>query len=238
MHVTWTFTGDGLLAFAGGALALFGVWWSNRQSVRNLQEQLDAEKRASKEEQERRARAVALAILFEIDGFYRMHLRETHGILKDWNPKTDALLSAKSMSVSSQPFPVYYGNSGSLGSLEDGLVFSIVNFYSAAAIFLETLNDYKAESGRTGYGAGRGVFTADEVGRVSDARLAEARARTFGEQLKKASPRLIRIACGAVEKLCGRTGVEFQAPAIAIAAERACAEEAAAEQQVNHAQTN
>jgi len=59
MQLETKLTLDGLLAFAGGALALLGVWWSNHQSVRNLQKQLDAEKQARRQEEERQKRTVA-----------------------------------------------------------------------------------------------------------------------------------------------------------------------------------
>jgi hypothetical protein len=43
MHVTGTFTGDGLLALAGGALAFIAVMIQTRSGSRGLQKQLDDE---------------------------------------------------------------------------------------------------------------------------------------------------------------------------------------------------
>jgi hypothetical protein len=238
-------TFDGIMTFIAALVALIaaaraykGIKQQIKSDRENLQRQLDAEKNARAEEQERQSKAVAIAILFEIDGFYRLHLREVHRVLENWDPKNDALFMAKSISAISQPFPVYYGNSGSLGLLEVCLVFSVVNFYSAAAIFVETFNDYKAESGRCGYGTGLTAVPEAMGARVHDARTAEVAARHLGEQLKKASPRLIKLTCAAVRKLCERTGTAFQAPMIAAAAEGLCLEGTALQQQTTDAQAH
>jgi len=46
MHVEYCFTGDGILAFLGGAFAILAVLLSNRVSKNNLQKQIDTEKQA------------------------------------------------------------------------------------------------------------------------------------------------------------------------------------------------
>ena len=133
MHVTWTFTGDGLLAFAGGALALFGVWWSNHQSVRNLQKQLDAEKRAREEERERQKQALAKALHVEIDAWAKYRLRRIKTALEllgRFDPSKHELprytWPAKDLCA------VYEGSAGKLGALGARAVAAVVSFYVAA----------------------------------------------------------------------------------------------------------
>ena len=67
MLAIWMFTGDGILAFAGGAMALIGVGWSNRQSVQNLQKQFDEDKATRADMRLREAKSVAFAVTFEMD---------------------------------------------------------------------------------------------------------------------------------------------------------------------------
>lgn len=74
MQIIWKFTADGLLAFVGGTFALIGVWLSNRQSIKNLQSQRDAEKSARAEEVRRQRLAIASAPVAEIEDFRGNHV--------------------------------------------------------------------------------------------------------------------------------------------------------------------
>jgi hypothetical protein len=141
MCISWAFTGDGLLAFAGGALALIGVWWSNRQSIKNVEKQLEAERKARAEETERQKRAVATAILFEIDNFYRHHLGHVRDLL-------DAYARSKQLPTpvpaSAHGFVVYHGNVSRLGDLHRELAGKIVRFYGMAEYYEVVGEDYRA----------------------------------------------------------------------------------------------
>ena len=230
MHFNWTVTGDGLATLAAGIIAFCAVWWQVRSSASNLQKQLDAKRKAREEETVRQQRAVATAILFEIDCFYRLYIREVNNMLKCWDPETGELFVAKS--VGSRPFPVYDGNAGNFGFLESGLAFDIVGFYSAAAQYLSALRDYKAEFERWHSAK---VLLRDAAGVSPQA--AEGIARALLDQLKKGLPHLINFGRLACKKLCEKTGVLFEAPVVAIAAENLSAEKTAATEKGNNAQT-
>jgi hypothetical protein len=147
MDISWTFTGDGLLALAAGALALLGVWWSNRQSIKNLEKQLEAERKARAEEKERQKIALARAILIEIHSLYTTHLREVKAKLEKANlnmgspPLIDPLAA--------DPFPVYRTNAGRLAELEESLVARIVEFYAVAGSYVAMWREYEVNKARS-----------------------------------------------------------------------------------------
>jgi len=139
MHVSWTFTGDGLLAFAGGALALIGVWWSNHQSVKNLQKQLDAEKKVREDGRKCEAQSLAIVAAFEMDFVYRFYVQGTERGLQAAGKgpiSADAFLVKR---VENRPFPIYQGIADRLGVLDTPLVAAIVRFYTDMAAFLMIL---------------------------------------------------------------------------------------------------
>jgi hypothetical protein len=144
MCISWAFTGDGLLAFAGGALALIGVWWSNRQSIKNLEKQLEAERKARTEETERQGRAVATAIAFEIDFIYRGYVRDAEALFKEVGPHTNFGRDLLGKRVEEFPFTVYEGCAPLLGALPPTLVQGIVRLYGEIAVYLTTTNELYA----------------------------------------------------------------------------------------------
>jgi hypothetical protein len=141
MHVTWTITGDGLLAFAGGALALFGVWWSNRQSARNLQDQFDADKRSRREDLERQKKAIATGLLYEIDNFFRLELEGIEKMISQWNEATD--LPPTGMPFRRTTFDVFRGSCPVLGLLGPKSVSAITKFYLMAEAYQSLASDYQ-----------------------------------------------------------------------------------------------
>lgn len=234
MHVSWTFTGDGILAFAGGALALFGVWWSNHQSIKNVQKQLAEETEAREQETERRTKAVANAMLFEIDSVYRAHIRPARDTVKDWDPKTGVLFDARS--ISTQPFPIFSGNARSVGGLEDGFVSQIVKFYTAADLYASAVRDYQKACNRLDDGLSGQFGSIPLPSAHAGASLHKAREAL--KRLKEVSPHLVNMAFLACKKLCERTVVEFSAPVIAVAAENLSVEAIAEAQKDSYAQTH
>lgn len=123
---------DGLVAFLGGALALIGVWWSNHQSVKNLQKQLDAERAARADEAERRKRALATALLFEVDHFYRSYLPPALTIARGLRGKGVVPHAGLAIRVEAAAFDVYSGNVPSLGALGPEASRSVIRFYKVA----------------------------------------------------------------------------------------------------------
>ncbi|MGH9376281.1 MAG: hypothetical protein ACRD1J_08970 [Terriglobia bacterium] len=146
MHVDWKFTGDGLLAFAGGTLALFGVWLSNRRSVRNIQMQIDTEKQAEDDKQEAERQALATALLFEIDHFYRAYLTTTLTLVRGTAGKNvdsgAALALSVAMRIEPAPFDIYQGNTGRLGSLGLETARSVIRFYQIASDLKDDVRRY------------------------------------------------------------------------------------------------
>jgi len=202
MHVDWRFTGDGVLAFVGGALALIGVWWSNHQSVKNLKKQVETEGSARVEETERQMKAVAKAILFEIDDLYRYHLCGAHGYLEG-KAKQGELPEV--VRIPASVFAVYQGTTPRLGELADDVVEGVVHFYGKAQKYFALCEDFRAE-------------------REAHSELAlchpdNRKAATLFGYCMDSLPGLTRAAYIACERLSGFAGVEFKAPRLAIAAE-------------------
>lgn len=144
MHVVWKFTGDAILAFAGGALALFGVWLSNRQSVRNVQRQLDAEKQMRKDEEEAGKCALAAALLTEIDAFYGENLNpeersKIEAAYRNAHSTGTLLFNAWTGTL----FLIYAASASRLGCLEQDTVRAIVLFYGKASTFVEAVRAYE-----------------------------------------------------------------------------------------------
>ena len=71
------FTPDGDLTLVAAAIAFIAVIIQIRSSSKQVQDQIKAQRDAEREEQERQKRAVATAILFEIDLIYRSMIRDT-----------------------------------------------------------------------------------------------------------------------------------------------------------------
>lgn len=65
------------------------------------------------EEQERQTGAVAIAILFEIENFYRYHLRDRPKFFESVDSYNDQLLPFKP--VGPKEFAVYRSSAGNLG---------------------------------------------------------------------------------------------------------------------------
>jgi len=136
--VEWKFTGDGLLTFFGGLLAFFALLYQVRHTDKGLRRQLDAEKRSLKEGEDNRRRAVATAILFEIDDSYRSHLRDVLGY---FDKEEDSILAVVKP-IGANPLPVYVGNASAIGMLPSMLAEVVVHYYGVLQTYLGTLSQY------------------------------------------------------------------------------------------------
>ena len=74
-------TPDGAMTLVAAAIAFIAVIWQIRSSSKQVQEQIRAQRDAERKERERQRKAVATAILFEIDGFYAGYLRQPRDFL-------------------------------------------------------------------------------------------------------------------------------------------------------------
>jgi hypothetical protein len=206
MHVSWTFTGDGLLAFAGGALALFGVWWSNRQSVKNLQKQLGAERDARGSESSERKLAVLRSILFEMDCFYRVFLSNATKFLDDMDVQTTG--SFRPIWLTSPEFAILRGNAAYLGTLDDLDLNAVLLCYSTALVFSSLLARYDS------------ALAALPEGElpVTDRRLRGVRSM-LGD-LKQQREILLVLLYKTEQLLCQKTSTPFDVPGIWVSSER------------------
>ena len=203
MDISWAFSGDGILAFAGGALALLGVWWSSHQSIKNLEKQLEAERKVRAEETERQKRAVAKALLFEVDDFYSNHLMGVYDRYRSFDGSIEKLPGVTGMDR--RPFAVYDGNTASLGAFSDEVVRSVVVFYDTARRHLSINRDYKELLREYQYG-----HHSPEAGQ-------EARQLFF--YVRGSIPRLTRLSYEACMKLACLSGVPFRKDVVSVAGE-------------------
>jgi hypothetical protein len=188
VHLSWRFTGDGLLAFAGGALALIGVWWSNRQSIKNLQKQLEAERGARDDEAKGQNRAVATAIAFEIDSIYRGFVRDVVLLFETAGADASFEQDLLAKRIGTFPFTVYMRCAQFLGRLPPPLAEGIVHFYGGASVYLITFTE---------------LYTAlqpAQAASLGDARRAKVNALV--QQVKETSVHLGKLAAEVSERLC------------------------------------
>jgi hypothetical protein len=199
------FTPDGVMTLIAGVLAFAAVQW-----------QIWDQRRAAHREQDRQKRAVATALLFEIDGFYRSYLRDPRKFWAHIDPKKDALPGVRS--VGENPFPVYGGNASKIGELENYNVQGIVHFYGEANSYLSMLRDYRNALEAISYLAtSLSITQRSSEGPPWLVREGEARAHL--SRLKQAVPELIKFAWLVCYYLCRDTGTEFKFPTIGVAAE-------------------
>lgn len=90
--------------------------------------------------EKRRARkSLACALLWEIDDFYKLSIRNVIRALKDKNPED---LGFNVKTIVFNPFTVYEGSADKVGLFEPLLVQSIVSWYGNVRAYLNTVHDY------------------------------------------------------------------------------------------------
>jgi hypothetical protein len=137
-------TCDGLVTFFGGVLAFLAMLFQVRHSDKGLQTQLNVEKQTREDEANERQRAVATALLFELDEVYRSFVREVLGFLAEHENDPDP---PGIKPVSANPFPVFSANAGALGALPPTLVEAVARCYSALNGYFATLTEYPQRYG-------------------------------------------------------------------------------------------
>lgn len=204
-ELTW----DGLLTFVGGLLALLAIFYQVRHSDKGLQKQLDAEAQSRRQGERARCRAVATALLFELDNFYRAYIR---GLADAIGPKpgdvsgihyVDSPFLPPLRKVPSDPFPVYKANAGAVGELPLEVTETVVRAYSAAQWVLDRRADYQlAREQSLQYGNEGSHFSF---------------ARQSLEELREVFRAAEGTLTQAAKALCKFTGTPFQIPMIASA---------------------
>jgi hypothetical protein len=106
-----------------------------------MRNQMNAQRNAEQEEAERHKRAIAKALLFEVDDFYSNHLRAVYDHYRNFDGKIEKLPGVVGVDI--RMFAVYNGNTPLMGVLSDEVVKSVVAFYDTARLHLLIVRDYK-----------------------------------------------------------------------------------------------
>ena len=192
------------MTLLAGIIAFAAVIIQIRSSSRQVREQITAQRDAEREETERQKRAVANAILSEIDETYRFLLRDVHGFLRTIDPKRENLRDILIKSFVAR-FPILDANAGKIGDLGEDTVGNVVGSYSCIRAYLISLDNFALSHERW-------------LSKPGDA-LLEERTREFLSDVKNAIPSLICLAHEASKELCNILSKKFEAPGIALAAE-------------------
>jgi len=198
---------DGLMTLAGGVIAFLAVLLQNRNTRIQVDRQLAAEREARAEEARARSRAVGVAILFEIDHFYRFYIQDVMSLLER---RTEAKHPVVIKAPAPMSFPVYFGNCSHLGDLPGRLVEAVVHFYGIAQGYVSELRE-RAQ-----------IY---EVG----IRDGSPRALEFPEALlprvQKHCEALVPLAFLTCGLLCAYVDETFETPTVAVADDRHVTEE-------------
>jgi len=111
-----------------------------------------------RQNRKREARALASVLLWEIDDFYKLSVRNVFRTLKDKN-LADLSLDVKPLNF--VRFTVFETTANKIGLFEPVLVQGILGFYGSARAYLDTFGDYRQalEQMRTGQQPGSKAVT-------------------------------------------------------------------------------
>jgi hypothetical protein len=113
---------DGFLgAIVGSLISVAAIFWQTKRA------------------EEREARSVAMTLLWEIDDFYKLNIRNLRRALKDKDPN-DLGFEVKSLTF--RRFTVYEAAADKVGLFDPGLVQGVVGWYGSVSAYLDTIHDY------------------------------------------------------------------------------------------------
>jgi hypothetical protein len=135
---------EGLLGAVIGAVIGSGIsgFFILRQTRILLTEERrfrEEERRLREEERERETKSVAAALLWEIDDFYKLSIRDVCRALKDVNLSG---LGFQAKSPTYKNFSVFEASAGKIGSFEPPLIQAITGYYGSSRAYLNTMSDY------------------------------------------------------------------------------------------------
>ena len=187
--------GTTLFAAATGFLA---VLFQVRSASRQLREQLADQHQASDAESERQKKAVAAALLSEIDCFYATQLSDRSKLFESSKRMESGPESTEVFySLVGKPFVVYESLADKLGGFDSTITRSIVLTYGSMATFVEFLKLYEREASDTS----------------SPAPLGQEKRKTLREQMQKkvrqSAERAAQLAVWTCGELCGLSGTDF-----------------------------
>jgi hypothetical protein len=198
------FTPDGVMTLAAGVIAFVAVIIQIRSSSKQVQDQIKAHRDAEQEERERQKRAVASAILFEIDSSYRYLLRDVREFLRTVDPEKEELRTLGIKPLVAR-FPVLDANAVRIGDLGEHAAADVVWFYSGIRAYLASLDAFA-------------LSHEQWLGKPDDA-LLEHKTRAYLSHAKNTIPSLIYLAHEVSRELCRISSRPFKSPSIAVAAE-------------------
>jgi hypothetical protein len=179
--------------------------------------QIEEDRTRRLEDQESETKAVATALLFEIDGFYATYLRQPRELLMGKDVAKDAL--PRFASIGPNQFPVYRGNASNIGGLPVECVLGLVGFFQQADSILSNLADYASTLERQRRFRLE-ASTRRTLDNVLVLNVEESLARTQLGRIKSVLPEAIKAAHLICHTLCEFVGVPFEYPAVTVAAER------------------
>lgn len=151
---------------------------------------LKEENKRSELERERETKSVATALLWEIDYFYKMNVRNACRALSHSTPSE---LGWYVKSVDLNAFTVFESTADKVGLFEPELVRFIVGFYGNARTYLNTLIEYKAAMEKL-------MLTGADV---------KGTAVVLLDDIKEASAALVPLTKILCEALSKRAGAEY-----------------------------
>ena len=134
-------TADGLMTLLAGLVAFIAVMRQINASSRETTRQLEARDAERRETQEREREALAIALLLEVDHFYRNFLTKSLLIAEGAKGKMVKADVALGLGESVPP-DVYRGNTSKIGTLGPNTAASVIRFYSVAWDLTDTWQRY------------------------------------------------------------------------------------------------
>jgi hypothetical protein len=132
---------DGIMTLVAGVIAFIAVIIQIRSSSKQVQDQIKTQHDAEREERERQRRAIATAILFEIDSFCAVDLDFTAKSLAKWDADSNNIPTAAHLRTNNSE--IYKGISPLLGSLNAVSVGAVVHFYSMVGMYEGLWRSYR-----------------------------------------------------------------------------------------------
>lgn len=176
-----------LAALVGAIVGSALTGWVVLRQTRTL---LNAESDRRREEQEQETRSVAVALLWEINHFYKVSIRNVNRALRmaspselGWYVKPQNMLT----------FTVFESVADKIGLFETDLVHSVVGYYGIAKAYMATFADY------------RDAMELFQAGRQE----AKSKAVTLLDQIKNYAKEFLPLTKAVTEALAERGKVPY-----------------------------
>lgn len=131
---------DGIMTLSAGVIAFVAVVLQIRSARKDVNLQLDAERKTRTLESERQMQAVARALQFEIVNFYKYYRAHLLPLLD--NVDIESCQPPSFSAPDSDFFAIYKGSVSHIGSFEEVLVGKVVRSYGLSASLLSSIREY------------------------------------------------------------------------------------------------